>query len=68
MTTTTASTSITSAPSVLDLVAARIAIDAGAPSKEWMLISPDGRAWVTEDVQKLFAVLAPYHPLLKLTG
>jgi hypothetical protein len=34
-------------------------------SNEWMLISPDGRVW-RGDVQRIFMVLAPHHPLLKL--
>jgi hypothetical protein len=36
-------------------------------SREWMLVAPDGRVWITESVQELFTVLAPHHPLLKLT-
>lgn len=32
---------------------------------EWTLIAPDGRVWITDDPAKLFAVLTPYHPLLK---
>ena len=34
-------------------------------SNEWMLINPDGKVW-RGDVQHIFMVLAPHHPLLKL--
>ncbi len=34
-------------------------------SNEWMLISPDGKVW-RGDVQHIFMVLAPHHPLLKI--
>lgn len=30
----------------------------------WMLVSPDGKVW-RGDVQHIFMVLAPHHPLLK---
>lgn len=36
-----------------------------AQPREWMLIAPDGRTWITEKPEELFAVLAEHHPLLK---
>ncbi len=34
---------------------------------DWTLVSPDGRVW-KGDVQHMFMVLAPHHPLLKFGG
>jgi hypothetical protein len=50
-----------------DLMKALGAMQAIGVRKDWMLVSPDGRVWVTDDVTKLFMVLAPHHPLLKIT-
>jgi hypothetical protein len=33
-------------------------------NNEWTLVSPDGKVW-RGDVQHIFMVLAPHHPLLK---
>lgn len=35
------------------------------PKGKWVLISPDGKAWVEEDPAELLKVLLPHHPLLK---
>jgi hypothetical protein len=67
MTQTTATTYTTHSTSVLDLLAAREAVDRIKPVNEWMLVAPDGRVWITADVQELFMVLSPHHPLLKVT-
>lgn len=42
-------------------------VDLVAQPTEWTLIAPDGRVW-RGDVQHMFMVLAPHHPLLKIGG
>lgn len=42
-------------------------VDLLPKNDEWMLVSPDGKVW-RGDVQHIFMVLAPHHPLLKLGG
>jgi hypothetical protein len=49
------------------LQAMRLALENLRTSNEWMLVAPDGRVWITSDVQDLFMVLSPHHPLLKVT-
>ena len=56
---TTASTWVTNLESM------KMIMDSIEPNKEWLLMSPDGRVWVTQDVKKLFCILATHHPLLK---
>jgi len=36
-------------------------------ARDWILIAPNGRMYVTNKPEELFAVLAPHHPLLKAT-
>jgi hypothetical protein len=63
---TSAAASTWTTTSHADLLEALTALESRKPATEWVLISPDGRMWKTEDVRELFAVLAPHHPLLKL--
>jgi hypothetical protein len=49
------------------LQAMRLALENLRTSNEWLLVAPDGRVWITADVQDLFMVLSPHHPLLKVT-
>lgn len=52
-----------------DLQAMKGLIDAlKAQPREWVLFAPDGRAWISEKPEDLFAVLATHHPLLKFEG
>ena len=52
-----------------NLQATKAVLDAfSAQPREWVLVAPDGRTWITSKPEELFAVLAPYHPLLKFEG
>ena len=39
-----------------------------AQPREWVLVAPDGRTWITEKPEELLVVLTKHHPLLKFEG